>query len=258
MATVLVVDDEPDLCELVRISLEMDGHTVLVAHDGPTGLAAAEEHQPDLILLDVMMPGADGFAILESMKAASAGTATTPVVMLTARADALDRAKGGIEGAVRYQTKPFSPAELRATVADVLAGGDERALRRQAQTEALRELARLDGGSDAVTGLARPRLTRYEPAGGRASSPPSVPGLLERYRSSLTERQAALLDAALRSPDLRSAAASLGLSRSYVYASLGRIARKLGAESGPDLLRQIREDAESRSLARHAPPPGEP
>nr|CAA9296911.1 hypothetical protein AVDCRST_MAG63-4871 [uncultured Armatimonadetes bacterium] len=119
MATILVVDDEPDVVEIVRFRLERDGHTVLSAGDGPMGLVNAYTRHPDLIILDVMMPGIDGFEVLRRMKNDSR-TAQTPVIMLTAKADFSSIAKGWNMDVDNYVTKPFDVDELADTVKNVL------------------------------------------------------------------------------------------------------------------------------------------
>ena len=111
-----------------------------------------------------------------------------PVIMLTARADDLDRIRGGIEGAIRYLTKPFSPSELRNEVSDALTGDPEPMKRRKAQTEALEKLARIESGTPESPGgstAARPHLTRLE----RAPEPETAALDSERGR----ELQEALL-----------------------------------------------------------------
>jgi CheY-like chemotaxis protein len=245
MATVLVVDDERDICELIRVNLGIDGHQILVAHDGEAALAAVEYSRPDLVILDVMMPGLDGFTVLERIKRADAGVAGTPVIMLTARTDALDRVRGGIEGAVRYVTKPFSVVALRATVEEILGGEPEPVARRRAQTDALGELARIEAGrpGTALRGP-RPRLTRYEIP--RAEPPPPPTRPLDRYRDRLSARQVELLEAVVATPDLRTAAEVLGVSRTYLYASLRRMARRVGLPSGPELVRVLRDRGAER------------
>ena len=120
MATILVVDDEPDLVELVRFRLERDGHTIISAADGPTGLMAALDRHPDLVILDVMMPGLDGFEVVRRMKN-DARTANTPVILLTARADFGSVAQGWNMDVDNYVTKPFAVDELAQTVQNVLA-----------------------------------------------------------------------------------------------------------------------------------------
>jgi DNA-binding response OmpR family regulator len=119
MATILVVDDEPDVVEIVRFRLERDGHTVVSAADGPTGLVSAFTRSPDLVILDVMMPGIDGFEVLRRMKN-DARTAHTPVIMLTAKADFSSVAQGWNMDVDNYVTKPFEVDELAAIVKNVL------------------------------------------------------------------------------------------------------------------------------------------
>ena len=119
MATILVVDDEPDVVEIVRFRLERDGHTVISAADGPTGLVTVFTRNPDLVILDVMMPGIDGFEVLQRMKN-DARTSHTPVIMLTAKADFSSVAKGWNMDVDNYVTKPFEVDELAETVRNVL------------------------------------------------------------------------------------------------------------------------------------------
>lgn len=119
MATILVVDDEPDIVTIVRHRLEIEGYTVLTAPDGQTGLMLAFTRQPDLVILDVMMPNVDGFEVLRRMKN-DGRNAGTPVIMLTAKADYASRAQAWEEYAGEYLTKPFSPDELARTVKSML------------------------------------------------------------------------------------------------------------------------------------------
>ena len=119
MARILVVDDEPDVVEIVRIRLEQDGHTILTAHDGREGLQSIFENKPDLIILDVMMPGIDGFEVAYQMKN-NPLTVNTPIIMLTARADFGSIAKGWNLDVDNYVTKPFKLDELADTVKNVL------------------------------------------------------------------------------------------------------------------------------------------
>jgi DNA-binding response OmpR family regulator len=239
MATVLVVDDEPDICDIVRINLERDGHRVLTAASGPEGLDLLHSEHPDLIVLDVMMPGLDGWQVLSSIKGESEQEISeVPVLMLTARSGDLDRIRGGIEGALRYIQKPFSTAELRREVKLALQGDPEPVKRRRIQRDALERLARLEKGdaadSDPAGAAARPRLTRLEhtPTAQETAPPPMPDMRLER----LSPKQRELLQAVGESDTVRAAAGMLGVSRSNVYASLRRIARKLGVVSVPDLL----------------------
>ena len=113
--TVLVVDDDPDICEIVRVNLEGAGYDVVVAADGAAGLAAAREILPDLIILDVLLPELDGWQVLEALERDPA-TAGRPVVMLTCKGDDQDVLRGLGLGAVEYLTKPFYPENLVASV----------------------------------------------------------------------------------------------------------------------------------------------
>ena len=236
MAAVLVVDDEDDIRELLRINLELDGHTVATVRDGREALDYVQSHVPDVIVLDVMMPGMDGWEVLSRMKSPNnTAISQVPVLMLTARTEELDRLRGGIEGAIRYITKPFSLTDLRAEVRAALEGDPEPVKRRRAQHEALEHLARMERGDAAPPTTARPRLTKLE-------SPPEprapafrAPRLPEGAMGSLSDKQRELLRAVSSTPTVREAAERLEVSRSNVYASLRRIARKLDLKSVPEL-----------------------
>ena len=113
---VLVVDDEPSIVRLVRAKLQADGYSVIIAERGDQALELVEDQRPDLIVLDVMMPGMDGFETLRKVRA----SLDTPVILLTARAGDSDKLRGLQGGADDYVTKPFNPDELSARVAAVL------------------------------------------------------------------------------------------------------------------------------------------
>ena len=113
--TVLVIEDEPDIVELIQYWLEREGYLVLTASDGEKGLAEALRRAPDLILLDVMMPGMDGLEVCRRLRE-SASTENTPIIMLTARSEETDVVVGLELGADDYVTKPFSPRQLVARV----------------------------------------------------------------------------------------------------------------------------------------------
>ena len=117
---VLVIDDEAPIRLLCRVNLEAEGVEVLEAPDGPTGLQIARASAPDAILLDVMMPGLDGWAVAEELLRDEL-TRSIPIVFLTARADVRDRARGIDLGGLDYVTKPFNPVELAALVRAVVA-----------------------------------------------------------------------------------------------------------------------------------------
>ncbi len=120
MKTILVVDDEPKIVDLARDYLEHAGFAVVVARDGPAALQAARTRKPDLIVLDLGLPGLDGLDVTRSLRRDS----SVPIVMLTARDDELDRILGLELGADDYVTKPFSPRELVARVRAVLRRAD--------------------------------------------------------------------------------------------------------------------------------------
>jgi two-component system, OmpR family, alkaline phosphatase synthesis response regulator PhoP len=116
---VLVIDDEEDLIELVRYNLEKEGFLVKSAMDGESGLAIARHENPDIALIDLMLPGIDGLEVCRALRA-DHRTAGIPVIMLTAKSDETDRILGLELGADDYVTKPFSPRELTARIKAVL------------------------------------------------------------------------------------------------------------------------------------------
>ncbi len=117
--TILVIDDEKDLQELVRYNLEKEHYDVIVASDGRTGLDIALRHRPDLVVLDLMMPGIDGLEVCRSLRTDSRGK-RIPLIMLTAKATESDRVVGLELGADDYVIKPFSPRELVARIKALL------------------------------------------------------------------------------------------------------------------------------------------
>ena len=116
---VLVIDDEAPIRLLCRVNLEAEGMQVIEAADGPTGLEAARTSMPDVILLDVMMPGLDGWQVAEELLD-DVTTSGIPIVFLTARAELRDRARGLDVGGIDYVTKPFNPIELASLVRNLL------------------------------------------------------------------------------------------------------------------------------------------
>jgi two-component system phosphate regulon response regulator PhoB len=116
---ILVIDDEKDLIELVRYNLEKEGFVVRSAQDGESGLEAARKESPDIILVDLMLPGIDGLDVCRSLRSDSR-TARIPLIMLTAKSAEADRILGLELGADDYVTKPFSPRELIARIKAVL------------------------------------------------------------------------------------------------------------------------------------------
>jgi two-component system alkaline phosphatase synthesis response regulator PhoP len=125
--TVLVIDDEKDLIELVRYNLEKEGFRVLAALDGEAGMSIATEESPDAVVVDVMLPGIDGLDVCRRLRSSSK-TSQIPVIMLTAKSSESDRIVGLELGADDYVTKPFSPRELAARLKAVLrrASGQHR------------------------------------------------------------------------------------------------------------------------------------
>lgn len=119
---ILIVEDEADIRELLRFNLEREGFSVLEAADGNEALKLARQHLPDLMLLDVMMPGPDGFEVCRLL-GAQVETAHIPVLMLTARGEEMDRVVGLSLGADDYVVKPFSVRELMLRIRAVLRRG---------------------------------------------------------------------------------------------------------------------------------------
>jgi CheY-like chemotaxis protein len=122
MARVLVIDDEPDVRWLLRLSLERVGHEVILAEDGLRGVAMAQRQRPDAIVLDLMMPVMDGYGVLEAL-AKDARTAALPVLVLTAKAIPEEEARVTGAGAKRFLTKPFDPDDLASEVERLLDAG---------------------------------------------------------------------------------------------------------------------------------------
>lgn len=112
MATVLVVDDDPKIRDLLRLYLEREGHRTAFAEDGPQALERARQRRPDIVLLDVMLPGLDGFEVCRQLRDES----DAPILLLTARSGDSDKVVGLDLGADDYIVKPFSPRELMARV----------------------------------------------------------------------------------------------------------------------------------------------
>ena len=138
---VLVIDDEAPIRLLCRVNLEAEKMTVLEAADGPSGLEKARAEAPDVVLLDVMMPGLDGWRVAEELLD-DPRTASIPIVFLTARAELRDRARGIDLGGIDYVTKPFNPVELAPLVRNLL-GRVERGEREDLRHEKLAELRAL-------------------------------------------------------------------------------------------------------------------
>jgi DNA-binding response OmpR family regulator len=123
--TILVVDDDPDICALLEFKLESAGYTVVVEHNGEAALAALEHDPVDLILLDWMMPRMGGLEVCLALRA-NERLAQVPVLMLTAKAQEADVERGLEAGADDYILKPFSPREVAARVATALSRSERR------------------------------------------------------------------------------------------------------------------------------------
>ena len=141
MSTILLVEDDPILSETLRYNLEREGYAVINASDGVVGLERARRDQPDMVILDVMLPRLDGFSVCRILRQES----EVPILILTARQDEIDRIAGLELGADDYVAKPFSLGELLARVRAIMRRSDRR-------INALREVLdagtiRLDTGS---------------------------------------------------------------------------------------------------------------
>jgi len=119
MATILIVDDEKDIVDLVSYNLEREGFAAVKAYDGETALAKVRTEKPDLLILDLMLPGVGGLDVCKKIRA-NPETSSLPIIMLTAKADEVDKIIGLELGADDYMTKPFSVKELVARVRTVL------------------------------------------------------------------------------------------------------------------------------------------
>ena len=119
MGKVLVVEDEPNIRQLLRYNLEKENFQVVEAGDGLQGIKLAREGSPDLVILDLMLPGADGLEVCRTLKG-NVQTSALPIIMLTARSEEIDKVIGLELGADDYMTKPFSPRELVARVRAVM------------------------------------------------------------------------------------------------------------------------------------------
>ena len=144
MTKVLVIDDEAPIRLLCRVNLEAEGMEVIEAPDGPSGVDKAREERPDVILLDVMMPGLDGWRVAEQLFEDDR-TVRIPIIFLTARAEFRDRARGLDIGGVDYVTKPFNPLELAPLVRSLLDRLD-KGERDDVRSEKLAALRRLMEG----------------------------------------------------------------------------------------------------------------
>lgn len=145
----LVVEDDPSLREVIRLGLEDEGYRVTTAENGPAALLAFASARPDLVLLDVMLPGLDGFTVCRELRKVS----LVPIIMLTARTSTSDVVEGLEAGADDYVTKPFEFPELLARVRSALRRASVKGLTSSAPTLGAPEIA---AGSQATPGTAGP------------------------------------------------------------------------------------------------------
>jgi DNA-binding response OmpR family regulator len=138
---ILVIDDEAPIRLLCRVNLEAEGIDVQEAANGASGLEIARREKPDAILLDVMMPGLDGWSVAERLLG-DEETRAIPIIFLTARADLRDRVRGMDAGGLDYVTKPFNPVELASLVREVV-DAVARGEREQLRTDRIAELRAL-------------------------------------------------------------------------------------------------------------------
>ncbi len=117
--TILVVDDEPDIVEIIQYNLDKSGFDVIVAEDGPSALEKARDETPDLIVLDLMLPGLEGTDVCRILKQDDR-TRSIPILMLTAKSEEIDRIIGLELGADDYVVKPFSPREIALRIRNIL------------------------------------------------------------------------------------------------------------------------------------------
>ena len=190
----LIVEDDPSLREVIRLGLEGEGYRVVVAEEGPAALAAYAAHRPDLVLLDIMLPGLDGFAVCREIRK----TSLVPIVMLTARASTVDVLVGLESGADDYVTKPFEFPELIARVRSVL---------RRASVKASAEGTPEAGAAISTGGVAYP-----------AEPPPTAsrPGLTRERTSSSASSITPITTAARRVARPRMSLASRPTCRSMI------------------------------------------
>jgi CheY-like chemotaxis protein len=246
LATILVVDDEPDIRTLVGLELRRDGHDVLEAGNVGQALVAVAERHPDLVILDVLLSQGSGWDVLMRLKAdADRSVREIPVILVTGLTGPVDRARGAIEGAVQHLGKPVAPDALRRSVRDALAGEPEPQQRRRAQQRALEDIARMERDDQGMAGVAagapRLRLSALESSRPAERKPgDTIAPDLAVAVAGLTEKQRELLAAVRAAPTVMEAAANLGMSRSNVYASLRRITRRLQVRSVTDLLQYVR------------------
>ncbi len=121
-AQILIVDDDPDIVTAIQVNLELDGYGVHIAGDGAEAVEVARQVRPDVVLLDVVMPGLDGYDVLEALQG-DARTRQCRVILLTAKSSAAGDVRARSQGAIDHIAKPFAPADLLARVRAALQEG---------------------------------------------------------------------------------------------------------------------------------------
>jgi two-component system, OmpR family, alkaline phosphatase synthesis response regulator PhoP len=154
VSRILVVEDERNLALGLRANLEVEGHEAIVAHTGEAALAEAAAHTPDVIILDLMLPGIDGYEVLSTLRARGVNA---PVLILSARAEEIDRVRGFRAGADDYVTKPFGVMELMLRVQALLRRANPALAARtvwkigDVEVDTARRLVRRDGEEVSLT-----------------------------------------------------------------------------------------------------------
>ena len=184
---ILIVDDDPETIHLLNLMLARLGYQALVARDGPEALSLAKSEIPDLIVLDVMMPGMDGFEVANNLRR-HPDTATIPILMLTAKTQIEDKVAGYDAGADIYLTKPIHPVDLYANIKTLLTQKRERAMAQAKQCYTVGVIA-AKGGVGVLHGCAEPghclpsKEGRESDCGGNAPRPRFLGGGVEDYQS---------------------------------------------------------------------------
>lgn len=131
---VFIVDDEKNICELIRLYVEKEGYETCTAYDGYEAMRIFQERKPDIVLLDIMLPGKDGWQICREIRSIS----NTPIIMLTAKGELFDKVLGLELGADDYMVKPFEPKELVARIKAVLRRGGSRETEKENNSQILK------------------------------------------------------------------------------------------------------------------------
>jgi CheY-like chemotaxis protein len=258
VARILAVDDEPDLLLLLEATLRRAGHDVIAATTGEAAVAAVRDLRPALVVLDLALPGADGWSVLAQLRAHECEhVRATPVVMLTATNAAEAQARGAIEGAVCWLTKPVSVDRVLGAVEDALREPVE-AQRQRARHRALRTIARIEGGAPDPAEDPPPHPhPRFAGLERRADPPPRLQGQSARDGTNglqrLTARQRTVLTMVGRTPTIQAAAKALGVNRSSLYATIRRAAQRLGLPSASALIEQVRQSERAERAPEREP-----